>query len=204
MTMYVERSERGWCIRDNALMRLLLSNPSSFLCGPAQGPANKLHAPQTVIVGGDWIGDPRRIGVRVDDPDRWDIVQPALVQQHPVLQRVQANHQVRFQHRSLIQLIDKLRNLSIELIDHFDRASTKELLPVCESSRRPSLEEMTAAGQLRRFDHCSVLPFARTHEKYETCSFSDGGNNAARPPEMGGCHIEGYDMDTLADTEYIA
>lgn len=185
-------------------MRLLPSNLSSFMCSHAQGPANKLHAPQTVIVGGDGIGDPRRIGVRVDDPDRGDIVQPALVQQHPVLQRVQANHQVRFQHRSLIQFIDKRRNLSIELIHHAGRAPTKELLPVGESARRPSLEEMTAAGQFSRFDHDSVLPFASTHEKDEACSFSHAGNNAARPPEMGGGHIEGYDMDPLPDTEYIA
>lgn len=63
---------------------------------------------------------------------------------------------------------------------------------------------MTAASQFSRFDHYFGLPLASTYEQDEACPFSDAGNNAARPPEMGGCHIERDDVDTLADTEYVA
>lgn len=111
--------ELGRCIRKNSLTCHLLSELSSLRCCHTQGPANELHAPQTVIVGGDWIGYPRRIGVGVDDPDRRDVVQPAFVQHHPVLQRVQANHQIWSQHCSLLQLVLESRNLSIKLIDNF-------------------------------------------------------------------------------------
>lgn len=185
-------------------MRLLSSNLSPFLCRLAQGPANEEHAPQTVIVGGDWIGDPRRISVSVDDPDRWNIVHPALAQHHPILQRIQANYQVRFQRRSLLQLIVELRDLLIELVENFGLALAQDQLSICKGSRRPSLEEMTAASQFSRFKHYSLLPLTSAHEQYDACSFSDTGNNAARPSQMGGCHIEGDDVDTLTDTKYIA
>lgn len=81
---------------------------------------------------------------------------------------------------------------------------SEDLLPVCESSRRPSLEEMTTAGQCSRFDHDPILPAASAHEQYQPCPFSNTGNNAARPPEMSCSHIEGDDVDTLAYTEDVA
>lgn len=196
--------EHGRLIRDNSLVRLFLSERLSFLPSPAQSPGDELHAPQAVIVGRDWIGDPRRIGVGVDDPDRWDVVQRAFVQQHPILHRVQANHQVRFQRRSVFQFTLQLPNHLIELVESNRRARGQELQAICESSRLPSLEDMIAAGQLGCFHHYSGLSLAGAHEQDETCPFSDAGDNAARPAEMGGCHVEGDDVDTLADAKYVA
>ena len=67
----------------------------------SQRPSYHLYTPQAIVIRRDRIRHPRWVRIRVDNPNGRDVVQATLMQQHPILQRIQADHQIRLQRRSI-------------------------------------------------------------------------------------------------------
>lgn len=63
---------------------------------------------------------------------------------------------------------------------------------------------MAPAGQLRCIDDAEILAFAGADEEDEAAAFGDAGDDAAGAAEVGGCYVEGDDVDAGADAEDVA
>ena len=48
------------------------------------------------------------------------------------------------------------------------------------------------------------MPWSRTHKQNQSSSFRNAGYHATGTAEMRGRDVEGDDVDTLADAEYVA
>lgn len=57
---------------------------------------------------------------------------------------------------------------------------------------------------MRGFHDACVLPSARADEENKAAVFGDTGDYAAGSAEVGGGHVERYDVDALADAEDVA
>jgi hypothetical protein len=117
-----------------------------------------------VIVGWNGVGDPGRVRISVNDTDRRDVVQRALVKQNVVLQRIETHDQIRAQDRPIIKLFLESRNVLILFVDHLGPTLAQDLLPVRYASRDPALEQVVALGHLRGLDDGPVLAIACSYE----------------------------------------
>ena len=77
-------------------------------------------------------------------------------------------------------------------------------MPVRDTTRRPSFEEMTSPCQLRRIHHAAILTFAVPDKEDEPAALCDAGDDAAGAAEVCGGDVEGDDVDARADTEDVA
>lgn len=170
-------------------LRLLQPPPLARLTGSAQDARDQLHAAQTVIVGGDRVRDPRGVGVRIDDTDRGDVVQAALVQEDDVLERVQADDEVGLQHGPVDQGLLELGELLVQRVDDLHIAVAQDLLAVRQTARDPAFEDVVALGQLRGADDASLLALSGADEQDEASSRGDLLHDLGRTAEVGCCDI---------------
>ena len=63
---------------------------------------------------------------------------------------------------------------------------------------------MASARQFCGIDDTTVLAFAGADEEDQATAFGDAGDDAAGAPEVGGCYVEGNDVDAGADAEDVA
>lgn len=169
-----------------------------------QNPCNNLHTPQTIIIRRNGVSHPSRIRIGIDDPHRRDPVQPALMQQDVVLQRVQTHHQIRLHNRPIEQLPLIPRDLLVQRIDHLHPAPPEDLVAVGDRPGRPALEQVAPAGQPRGVDDAPVLPLPRAGEEDHAGALGDAADDAACAAEVGGGDVEGDDVDAGADAEDVA
>ena len=124
----------------------LQPQPLTFFPRVAQHARDQGYAPEAVVVGRDGIRDPARVRVGVDDADGGDVVQAAFVQADFVLQRVEADDQVRFQDGvlALRECLSVLGELLVCDVDDLDGAVAEDLLAVGQAARCPSVEDVVS------------------------------------------------------------
>ncbi|KAL8865554.1 MAG: hypothetical protein Q9198_009264 [Flavoplaca austrocitrina] len=126
------------------------------------------------------------------------------MQHHPIFQRIQTNHQIRLQHRPFQQLILQPGNRLVEFIHHLHATPPQNLMPIRDTTRRPSFKKMTPPCQLRCIHYAAILTFAGSDKEDEPAALCDAGDDAAGAAEVGGGDVEGDDVDARADTENVA
>lgn len=99
------------------------------------------------------------------------------MQEDIVLERIEADNQIRLQHRDIMQALLITGQLPIELIHNLQFTVGKNLLSICETPRDPTIEEMTCPCQAGRFDNASILAGTRANEEYQPTSFTHARNN---------------------------
>lgn len=194
---------------DRLIRRLALSRRSktSLLTGlpsATQNPCNETSRTQTVVVRRDGIGHPRRISIGINDTNSRHIIQPTLMQHDHVLERVQTNHQIRLDRRAIRQIPLELLQLLIHGIDHFRLAVAQNLLPVRQCTRDPPLKDVVPLGQLGSSHNSPLLALPCTCEQDDPAPSSDLFDNLCCTTEVGGRHVEGYDVHAFTDTEDVA
>lgn len=122
-----------------------------------------MHIP--VIVRGDGVGHPGRIGIGVNNANGGDVVERALVEQDVVLERVQAHDQIRTQYRPVVKLLFESWYFLVQLIHDLQPALAQDLLAVCDTAWDPALEEMVALRELGGSCDCPVLSVACAYEQ---------------------------------------
>lgn len=133
-----------------------------------------------VIICGDRISDPGRIDVGIDDADGRDVVQPAFMKQVVILQRVQADDQIRLQGGLADDMVFLSGQLAVEFIHEFQRALAEYQLCIRDATGDPALEEMTGARHLRRFDDKSPLSATVANKQDQSSSFAHLGHDLCR------------------------
>lgn len=160
------------------------------------------HIP--VIVRWDGVGHPSGIGVGVNDANGWDVVQCALVKQDIVLQRVEANNEIRPQHRAVVQLLFETWHLLVQLINHLHAALAQDLLSVCDASWDPALEQMVALCELGCSCNCPVLSVASAYEQDHASAPAHLLHDLGGSSQVGGSGLERDDVDALPDAVDVA
>ena len=132
-----------------------------------------------VVVCGNRVCDPGRVCVGVNNTNGGDVVQATFVQQDVVLQRVQADNQIRSQGTLGLELLLKTLDLLVVVIDDLCATSAEDLRTVGDATRNPAVEQVTATTQFSSLDDNSVLTLASTNKEDETTTLSDTTNNSA-------------------------
>lgn len=193
-------------VRGLAAHGLQLPAPLTFLAGLAQQAADQGDGPQRVVVGGDRVRHPRRVGVGVDDADRGHAEQPTLVQADLVLQRVQAHDQVRA-HGGVVaggEFPAVLLELVVVDVDHLDAAGPQDLLAVGQAAGHPAVEDVVAPGQLGRVDRDLLRAVAGADEEDDAAPPGDLLDHLGRPQEVGVRRVQGDDVDAVPHAEDVA
>lgn len=131
-------------------------------------------------------------------------MQTALVQEHDVLDRVQADHEVGLQHGPVDQGVLELGELLVQRVDDLHLAVAQDLLPVRQAAGDPALEDVVALGQLRRTDDAPLLALPRAHEQDESAPRRDLLHDLGRTAEVGRRDVQRDYVDPFSDTEDVA
>lgn len=177
--------------------------PLTSLTSPTQNAHNDSRSAQTIIIRRNRIRNPRRISISINNTDGRHIIQPALMQQRNILHGIQADDQIRLHSRPPLEVFLELRQLGVVSVHHLRLAPAQDLLSVRQTPGDPPLEDVVAPGQLGRADNGPLLALFRADEEEEAaagCYLFDDLRCAA---EVGCRHVEGDDVDAVADTEDI-
>lgn len=157
-----------------------------------------------VVVCWNGIRDPGRVSVCVNDANGGNVVQSTLVEQYIVLQRVQADDQLRPEHWAVVQLLVEAGNLLVPLVHDLGPASAEDLLAVGDASGNPLLKQVVLARELGSADNSGVLAFACAYEENEAAASRDFLHNLGGSAEMGCGGFKRNDVRALANTVDVA
>lgn len=159
-----------------------------------------------VVVRGNRIRDPRRIRIRVDDADRGDTLQPAFVQADVILERVQANHQIRLQRPVIRELLihQPQVDVVVQLVHGPHAAAAQDLVPVRDRPGDPARKQVASLGHPRGVDDAACLSSARADEQDQPAVVRDALDDLGRAPQVGRRGLERDDVQALPDAVDVA
>lgn len=119
------------------------------------------------------------------------------MQQHIVLQRVQADDQIGLDGGAVLELRLEAGLLAVQLIYDFLLGAAQDLLAVGQGARRPFVEQVAAAGHFGGLDDGAGLAFAGADEEDQAAARGDAFDYFAGAAQVGGCDVEGDDVDGI-------
>jgi hypothetical protein len=90
------------------------------------------------------------------------------------------------------------------LVDDLHLTPAEDLVGVRDAAGDPAVEEMASVCESGCVHHGAVLASARAGEEHQAAAFTDGSDDLTGAAEVGGGHVEGDDVDALADAEDVA
>lgn len=133
------------------------------------------------------------------------------MQQHLILNGIQTNDQIRFEHWSrrigvcsCRHVLFVIRQFLVERINDFDLAIAQNLLPVRQTARNPALKDVITLRHLRGTNNALLLTRSSTSEENQSAASSDFLDYLGGSTEICGCHIETNNVYAFTDTEDVA
>lgn len=127
-------------------------------------------------------------------------MQPTLMQQDIVLQRVQANHQIRLQRLPTQKLVLVSRHDLIVGIHSLDRTLGENLVAISDTTRHPTVEQMATLRQGSGFDDGGILTSSSADKEDETPVVRYTFYNLGTTTEVSGRLLQADDVYTLSNT----
>lgn len=137
-----------------------------------------------VVVGGDGICDPGRVGIGIDDADCRNVVQTALMQQDIVFQRVQTDDKIGLQSTLGLELLVEATDFFVVFINNLHGTATQNLRTVCDGAGDPAVKQMATSGHLGGLYDGTSLSISGSDEEDETSSLGDGSDDRASTSQM--------------------
>lgn len=126
------------------------------------------------------------------------------MQQDVIFHGVQADDKIRLQSTVSLELLLKATNLAIVLINHFDATAAQNLRAVGDGPGDPAIKQVAASSHLCSLHNSAILAISGADKQHETSALRHSLYDCASAAKMRGRHVEGDNVDTLADTEDVA
>jgi len=130
-----------------------------------------------VVVGGDRVCNPSRVGVGIDDANCRNVVQTTLVQQDIVLEGIQTDDKIGLQGTLCLELFVKTTDFFVVFVNNLDGTATQNLRAVCDGTGNPAVKQVATSCHLCGLYHGTSLSISGSDKEDETTSLSDGSGD---------------------------